>query len=49
MSVVIEQYKKEVELKCDACSSRVVYTLKDGTIVCRRCGHRKEVIPKYVN
>ncbi len=29
------------ELICSKCNSRYVYTLKDGTIICRKCGFRE--------
>ena len=32
--------KKEIE--CVNCGSKVIYTLKDGTKVCRYCGHREK-------
>ena len=32
---------KKLDPKCPACESRIVYTLKDGTQVCRKCGHRE--------
>jgi ribosomal protein L37AE/L43A len=37
-----EGVKQEVReaLACDNCNSKNVYILKDGTVVCRRCGHR---------
>lgn len=31
-----------MELKCKKCGSPNIYTLKDGTTVCRRCGHREK-------
>jgi len=40
--------KKEV-VHCPVCLSKQIYTLKDGTRVCRKCGHRTEVLPAYVN
>ena len=30
------------ELKCEKCKSTNTYTLQDGTLVCRRCGHRNK-------
>lgn len=28
-------------LMCRVCGSKNVYSLKDGTIVCRKCGERR--------
>jgi DNA-directed RNA polymerase subunit RPC12/RpoP len=28
--------------KCVKCQSKFVYILKDGTVVCRACGHREK-------
>lgn len=33
--------KKQVKPKCTKCGSGQVYTLVDGTLVCRFCGHRE--------
>lgn len=33
---------KAKELQCKDCGSKVIYTLKDGTKVCRRCGKREK-------
>ena len=35
-----EQYKKE--FRCSKCGLLSIYTLKDGTRVCRTCGHREK-------
>jgi formylmethanofuran dehydrogenase subunit E len=34
--------KKEVRqtISCDKCGSHYVYVLKDGQVICRRCGNR---------
>lgn len=40
--VVKRELNDEVReaLSCDNCNSKYVYILADGTVVCRRCGHR---------
>lgn len=30
------------KIKCEKCKSTYVYSLKDETIVCRKCGHRNK-------
>lgn len=30
------------EIKCNTCGSQSTYTLKDGTVCCRKCGHRSK-------
>jgi len=30
----------KIEIKCPKCESQQIYTLKDLTHVCRKCGHR---------
>lgn len=30
--------KAKVEIKCPQCESTNVYTLRDGTRICRKCG-----------
>ena len=32
--------KPIVSIKCGVCNSSNIYVLTDGTIVCRKCGHR---------
>ncbi|MFQ5531658.1 MAG: hypothetical protein ACE5ES_03530 [Candidatus Nanoarchaeia archaeon] len=34
--------EEKLELRCSNCSSKQIYTLKDKTIVCRKCGFREE-------
>lgn len=36
----------EVRPKCKKCKSGQVYILKNGTIVCRRCGYRTKISTK---
>ena len=31
--------------QCSQCKGKIVYTLKDGTVVCRTCGARKRPRP----
>ena len=31
--------------QCSKCGAKFVYTLKDGTVVCRTCGARKQPRP----
>ena len=33
--------KKLKSMKCIKCDSKNIYSLKDKTIVCRKCGHRE--------
>ena len=35
--------KGKVEGRCKKCGSGYYYTNKDGTRVCRKCGHRQKV------
>ena len=43
MNMVMEESDKvKLNLRCDKCNSKNIYTIKDGTLICRRCGHRKE-------
>jgi len=37
----MEQDKK-AKFRCEECKSTMTYTLVNGTLVCRRCGHRRE-------
>lgn len=37
---------KEEQLRCKKCNSKSLYTLKDGTKVCKVCGNREEVEKK---
>jgi len=34
--------KPKKELRCEECGSAEVYTLADGTRVCKRCGFREK-------
>jgi transcription initiation factor TFIIIB Brf1 subunit/transcription initiation factor TFIIB len=34
--------RKKDRLLCSKCNSKNIYSLKDGTIVCRKCGYRRK-------
>jgi len=43
MSVCVECMEKEMKkLACSQCNSKMIYTLKDKTKVCRKCGFREK-------
>jgi|LGOV01.1.fsa_nt_gb uncharacterized Zn ribbon protein len=44
MKDIKEDKDKEVRKVCEKCNSAYVYTLVNGQIICRRCGHRSPAV-----
>ncbi len=40
---MITKDKGKSDIKCKKCYSANIYTLKDGTKVCRKCGNRERI------